>query len=167
MEAAARGTVWRSQAVGRPAFLTALLRGDPQDRVTHHKRKRRPEMESNMLRTQRRAASGGVLVVLATASLGGCAAAREINAVKAEVQSLEQHVGALLVEVDRRINTGGGDVNDPVTGWILAAGYALAPLAFLGYLVAHRFRFFRAFKNRLRGESAGGTFLVSGHAPRP
>ncbi len=119
-----------------------------------------------MRRTQDATASGLILAILASASLGGCAAARDISAVKAEVDNLEQHVGALLIEVDRRISTGGGDVNDPVTGWILAAGYALVPVSFLGYLVAHRFRFFRVLKDRVRGGSFRGSILVGGHAPR-
>ena len=118
-----------------------------------------------MRRIQHKAASATVLAIAATVGFGGCAA-QEISAVKAEVQSLEQHVGALLVEVDRRINTAGGDVNEPVTGWILAAGYALAPISLLGYLVAHRFRFFRTLKDRVRGVRGRPAFLIGGHAPR-
>jgi hypothetical protein len=124
-------------------------------------------MEHTMSRTQHKAASGAVLAIVATVGLGGCAAAaQEISAVKAEVENLEQHVGAVLVEVDKRIDTAGGDVNEPVTGWILAAGYALVPVSFLGYLVAHRFRFFRTLKDRVRGASARTASLAGGHAPR-
>ena len=121
-----------------------------------------------MRRIQRTAAAAAVavLVVLSIAILSGCAAAREMNAVKAEVENLEQHIGTLRVDVDRRISTDGGDVNEPVTGWILAVGYALVPVSFLGYLVAHRFRFFRTFKQRVRGGSSGGVLLIGGHTPR-
>ncbi len=120
-----------------------------------------------MRRIQHAASSGAVLVVLAVVILDGCAAAGEMNAVKAEVENLEQHVGALLIEVDRRIDTDGGDVNEPVTGWILAIGYALVPVSFLGYLVAHRFRFFRTVKDRLRGPVENAAFPAGGHVPRP
>ncbi len=111
-------------------------------------------------------ASGAVLAVMAAVNLGGCAAAKDISAVKAEVETLEQNVGSLLVEVDRRINTAGGDVNEPVTGWILAVGYALVPVSFLGYLVAHRFRLFRALKDGLRGAAARAALAAGGHVPR-
>ncbi len=119
-----------------------------------------------MRRIQLAAASGAALTMVAAVNLGGCAA-KDISAMKSEVENLEQHVGALLVEVDRRINTAGGDVNEPVMGWILAVGYALVPVSFLGYLVAHRSRFFRAFMNRVRGGSSDAVFLSGGHAPRP
>lgn len=101
------------------------------------------------LNTLRTRASAGLLVsLLAT----GCMGAREMNAVKAEVGRLEQDFGALQVRVEKRINTGGGDVNEPVTGWILAAGYALVPVLLLGYLLAHRFKFFRRIKDGIRGK---------------
>ncbi|MCG8405041.1 MAG: hypothetical protein MI923_07590 [Phycisphaerales bacterium] len=81
----------------------------------------------------------------------GCMKAKEMSAVKAEIRQMEQDIGALQVKVEKKIETGGGDVNEPVTGWILAAGYSLIPVSFLGYLLAHRFKLFRTVKDRIRG----------------
>lgn len=85
----------------------------------------------------------------------GCIRSNEIAAVKARIDRVEQQVGAVNLRLERRISTGGGDVNEPVTGWILAAGYSLVPASFLVYLLAHRWRAFRALKQRLRGTPPG------------
>ncbi len=84
-------------------------------------------------------------------AMAGCTAANEMNALKAVAEEMSQNIGALQVRLNTRIETGGGDVNEPVTGWILAIGYALVPVSFLGYLLAHRSRRFRSFKERIRG----------------
>jgi len=88
---------------------------------------------------------GGLLAVC------GCAAAHEMNAIKAHVRRMTQDIGALQVRLHGSIKTGGGDVNEPVTGWILAIGYAAVPISFLLYMLAHRSARFRHFKERLRG----------------
>lgn len=51
----------------------------------------------------------------------------ENNGLKAEVTALRAKL---------EINTGGGDVNEPVTGWILAGGFVLLSLSYpVGKLV--------------------------------
>lgn len=87
-------------------------------------------------------------------AVAGCATAKEINAIKATAEEISQNIGALQVRLSTKIDTGGGDVNEPVTGWILAVGYALVPVSFLGYLLAHRSRHFRSLKERIRGGGA-------------
>lgn len=95
-------------------------------------------------------------------ALDGCVRAEEMNALKATAEEMTQDIGALQVRLNARIDTGGGDVNEPVTSWILAAGYALVPMSFLAYLLAHRSRRFRRFKERIRGEAtAWSTFAAS------
>ena len=65
---------------------------------------------------------------------------------------MEQDIGVIQSEIKTQIDTGGGDVNEPVTGWIMAAGYATVPATLFLYLLAHRFRTFRHLKSKLRGE---------------
>ncbi len=115
----------------------------------------------------------------AVATLAGCISTRELAAVKSRIDRAEAQLGAVNARLesridarlesridarlDSRIDSGGGDVNEPVTGWILAAGYALVPIAFVAYLVAHRWRAFRALKDRLRGHAPtadAGTDLI-------
>jgi len=87
-------------------------------------------------------------------AVAGCATAKEMNAIKATAEEISQDIGALQVRLSAKIDTGGGDVNEPVTGWILAIGYALVPVSFLVYLLAHRSRRFRNLKDRIRGRGA-------------
>lgn len=87
-------------------------------------------------------------------AMAGCVTAKEMNALKAVAEEVSQDIGALQVRLSAKIDTGGGDVNEPVTGWILAIGYALVPVSFLGYLLAHRSRRFRSLKERIRGGGA-------------
>lgn len=91
------------------------------------------------------------LILPWAAGLSGCLAPNEISAIRAEMDKLAQDIGVLHVKAETRIHTDGGDVNEPVTGWILAIGYAAVPIAFLLYLVAHRSSLFRIVKDRLRG----------------
>ena len=94
------------------------------------------------------AMTGGALAV-------GCMAAKEMNGVQARVQEMKQDLGALQMKLAADIDTGGGNVNEPVTGWILAAGYASVPATLLIYLLAHRSRTFRWLKDQLRGRPKG------------
>jgi len=99
--------------------------------------------------------STGVRLVLASspAALGaGCLPPDEINAIKSEIDEMEQDLGVIQSEIRTRIETGGGDVNEPITGWIMAAGYASVPATLFLYLLAHRLRLFRKIKSKLRGE---------------
>ncbi len=100
---------------------------------------------------RRRRTAANAFAIFAIGTVSDCLSAKEANVLKAEVENLRQDVSAVKIEVERTIDTGGGDVNDPVTGWILAAGYALVPVSFLAYLGAHRFRIFRSVKDRIRG----------------
>ncbi len=97
-------------------------------------------------------AAGALVVLCSAVFIVGCAA-REMSGVKIGIERLEQQLGALRLSIDKRIDTGGGDVNEPVTGWILAAGYAAVPIAFLIYTIAHRSRRFRSLKDLLRGRN--------------
>lgn len=84
--------------------------------------------------------------------VSGCHASNEMNAIKLTAHEMSQDIAALQVKFDTKIDTGGGDVNEPVTSWILAVGYALVPVSFLVYLLAHRSRRFRSLKDRVRGK---------------
>jgi|GEM_PF-5672642 len=95
---------------------------------------------------------GMLLYLLLTTT--GCATVKELNAIKATAAEMSQDIGALQLRLSGKIDTGGGDVNEPVTGWILAIGYSLVPVSFLGYLLAHRSQRFRDLKKRIRGEGA-------------
>ncbi len=95
----------------------------------------------------------GLIIILSwAAGMSGCLAPDEINAIRAEMDKLADEIGVLHVKADTRIQTDGGDVNEPITGWILAIGYASVPVAFLFYLLAHRSSLFRNVKDRLRGK---------------
>lgn len=100
---------------------------------------------------------GGGLLAAWPACTAGCVTTEEINAVRADVERLEQDIGMFNLHLAKSIQTDGGDVNEPITGWILATGYALVPVSFLGYLFAHRSKLFRRAKDRLRGK-----FTISG-----
>lgn len=119
-------------------------------------RPRNERRSASSTRRGRRAASAMMAIGLCSAvASGACLRTGEISAVRGRVRTLEQKAAAVQVELERRIDTGGGDVNEPVTGWILAAGYASIPAAFVVYLIAHRSRRFRAVKDRLRGLRQG------------
>jgi|GEM_PF-1992191 len=102
--------------------------------------------------------SCGVRLMLASspaALAAGCLPPDEINAIKSEIDEMEQDMGVIQSEIRTRIETGGGDVNEPITGWIMAAGYASVPATLFLYLLAHRLRLFRKIKSKLRGEHQG------------
>lgn len=97
------------------------------------------------------------MVVAATAAAllsTGCMKAKEMSGIRSHIDEMRQDVAAvqskLVAETD--VNTGGGNFNEPVTGWILAAGYASVPATILLYLLAHRFRIFRRVKDCIRGK---------------
>lgn len=72
----------------------------------------------------------------------------ELNGLKAELCARDVIITGLRAEVKA-----GRDVNNPVTSWIQALGYAvIMPLCFLAYVLAHRFEWFRAAKDRMRGK---------------
>ena len=101
----------------------------------------------------RRAWSRGALAAALVGGTvtSGCFSAKEMSGVRARVQEMKQDVGALQMKLAADIDTGGGNFNEPVTGWIMAAGYATVPATLLFYLIAHRFRSFRWIKDRIRG----------------
>ena len=79
-----------------------------------------------------------------------------MSGVRARVQEMRQDFAAVQSKVtaETDVNTGGGNFNEPVTGWILAAGYASVPATIFLYLLAHRFRIFRRLKESIRGNPA-------------
>ncbi len=99
---------------------------------------------------------GAPIAVGAAALAGGCMKGREFSAVKARVDEMRQDFGAVQTKLsaETRVSTGGGAFNEPVTGWIMAAGYASVPATIFLYLLAHRFRIFRRMKDRIRGAPA-------------
>lgn len=82
--------------------------------------------------------------------------AKDMSAVRARVGEMRQDFGAVQTKLsaETEVSTGGGNFNEPVTGWILAAGYASVPATILLYLLAHRFRIFRRVKDCIRGAPA-------------
>lgn len=99
-------------------------------------------------------AKGLIIILSWAAGMSGCLAPDEFNAIRAEMDKLADDIGVLHVKAETRIHTDGGDVNEPITGWILAIGYASVPVAFLLYLLAHRSSLFRTVKDRLRGRNS-------------
>ncbi len=75
-----------------------------------------------------------------------------MSGVRAHVEEMKQDLGALQMKLAADIDTGGGNVNEPITGWIMAAGYASVPATIFLYLLAHRFRIFRRVKECIRGK---------------
>ena len=76
---------------------------------------------------------------------------------------------AFRLEVKNDIKAG-RDVNEPVTGWILAAGIvgvlAMIPAAFLFYFIGCRFGWFRRVVDRIKGKPENETpFLGTGAQP--
>lgn len=103
----------------------------------------------------RRAWTRGALVAAMTggAVTAGCLKAKEMSGVRAHVEEMKQDLGALQMKLAADIDTGGGNFNEPVTGWIMAAGYASVPATIFLYLLAHRFRSFRKIKDKIRGKA--------------
>lgn len=62
-------------------------------------------------------------------------------------------VNELKLELLQEIRGDGNKINDPVVSWILAFGYASAPICIFLYLVGHRFKFFRKATDKLKGKS--------------
>lgn len=86
-------------------------------------------------------ATAGYVTCVATP---GCATRGDVAAIKTEVGEVKTEIAAVRIATGR-------DINEPVTSWILAGGYAAAPIGLLIYMLAHRSRVFRALKSRLRG----------------
>lgn len=87
---------------------------------------------------------------LACLFVAGCAAQTRVGLESvvgelATVKATVEGVHAAVCDLSDT-NEAGRDVNEPVTGWILAAGYAAVPLTLLMYAVAHRFHLFRRLK---------------------
>jgi len=81
----------------------------------------------------------------------GCLAAdldTRVGTVESKVGSVEAQIGLISSKIGD-----GNTINEPITGWILAVGYALIPIAFFLYTVAHRFKAFRKIKGAVRGET--------------
>lgn len=97
-----------------------------------------------------------MLVVAGAAALAstGCMKARQLTGVKSRVGEMRQDIAAVQSKLvaETEVSTGGGNFNEPVTGWILAAGYASIPATIFLYLLAHRFRIFRRVKDCIRGK---------------
>jgi hypothetical protein len=95
------------------------------------------------------------IIVIATAvyvlfgSFGCVAAGGDLSGIKATLDQVAADVSVVKVAVTK---SAGRDVNEPVTGWILAVGYASAPLSILVYLVGHRLGWFRKLTDKLKGK---------------
>ena len=80
--------------------------------------------------------------------LAGCAEIQpeEMAILRAQVHDAAMTIHKVADQL-KMVNdiSAGGDVaqNEPVTGWILAAGYAMIPLCFLVYTIAKRTRLYR------------------------
>ncbi len=84
---------------------------------------------------------GIIGVLFAQGCLFGCAARGKV---KAAAISLDKEAG--------------GNINEPVTGWILAIGYAVTPISFLLYVLTKRTRLYRALAGRCPPDTLpGGT----------
>ena len=78
----------------------------------------------------------------------GCVADR-LDVVAGRVDRVSQDISVLKAEVAL---SAGGDINEPVTGWILAAGFAIGiPGCFLAYMFSHRVPGFKWVKDKIRG----------------
>ncbi len=80
----------------------------------------------------------------------GCVSDK-LDVVAERVDKVEQTTAAVVARVEQVAVVAaeaGRDVNEPVTGWILAAA---VPVCFLGYTLSHRMPGFRWVKGKLRG----------------
>ncbi len=95
---------------------------------------------------------GMLLLGLAVVSVvcSGCVFDK-LDVVAERVDKVEQTTAAVAVRVETVAAIAakaGRDVNEPVTGWILAAA---VPVCFLGYTLSHRMPGFKWVKGKLRG----------------
>lgn len=77
-----------------------------------------------------------------------CIPGPEIKEIKTEFNAMKRTVTGMQTGEIKV----GGNVNEPVTGWILAIGYAAIPVAFLVYLVGHRVPVIRKLTDKLKGK---------------
>ncbi len=96
---------------------------------------------------------GMLLLGLAAVSAlcSGCVSDK-LDVVAERVDKVEQTTAAVVARVEQVAVVAakaGRDVNEPVTGWILAAA---VPVCFLGYTLSHRMPGFKWVKNKLRGQ---------------
>lgn len=90
------------------------------------------------------------MAIFSLAGWWGCAATTDLEArfgtMETTLGTLQSRIGTVEVAV-------GGDINEPITGWMLAGGSTLITLALItAYTVMHRSKLFRTAKARVRGK---------------